>query len=203
MIELYSGTPGSGKSYHACDRIYCLLKSPIHHNIIANFPIIPPKNINGYFEYCDNENLTIEYLVEFAKKHHTTHKEKQTTIVIDEAGVKFNSRNWRDKDRLKWLDFFSQHRKLGYDIILISQADIMLDKQIRQFIEINHTHRKMAYNGKMGFIMSPLFTFVDVKTWYAMNLKLGCDFIRYSKKIANIYDSFALFNNDEMAVENG
>lgn len=195
MIELYSGTPGSGKSFHAVDRIYCVLR--IGKNVIANFPIaFPPHHKQrGDFKYLSNTDLTVSALIQYAREHHKPYKEHQTLIVIDEAGIKFNARNWQDRERLKWLEFFSQHRKFGYDIILISQADIMLDKQIRTFIEIQHIHRKMSNNGWVGLILSPLITFCDVKRWYGIDMSLGCDFIRYKHSIAKIYDSYAMFDN--------
>lgn len=200
MICLYSGTPGSGKSFHATDNIYCSLR--YGRNVIANFPFRTDKmkHCRGKFLYLDNSELTIAKLLKFAKENHKSRKEGQTLLVIDEAGVKFNARCWNDKDRLQWLDFFSQHRKFGFDIILIAQSDIMLDKQMRTFIEIEHNHRKMANNGKMGLLLSPIFTFCDVKFWYGLKIRLGCDFFRYSKRIANLYDSYMLFEkwgNDE------
>ena len=196
MINLYSGTPGSGKSFHVCNDIYDYLKFK-RKNVIANFPIQTNKikNIKGRFVYKTNDDLTIDYLLEFNNLYHKRNKENQTLIVIDEAGIKFNSRLWQDKGRLEWLNFFSQHRKFGYEIILISQSDLMLDKQIRTFIEVNHIHRKMANNGKVGLLLSPLCSFVDIKYWYGMNVKLGVDFLHYSKKIADLYDSYMLFDN--------
>lgn len=194
MISLYSGTPGSGKSYHATKEIYEWLRYK-GKNVIANFPIQPIKKQKGKFSYKSNEDLTIEYLIQFAKENHTPHRENQTLLVIDEAGIKFNSRCWNDKGRLAWLDFFSQHRKFGYQIILISQADLMLDKQIRSFIEVEHIHRKMSMNGRVGFLLSPIYTFVDIQYWYGLKLYLRMEFIRYNKKIANIYDSYMMFDN--------
>lgn len=198
MISLYSGTPGSGKSFHATQRCYDALRWA-GANVISNFPINLEKikKVKGKHIYLKNNDLTVDYLVRFCRENHKPNKESQTLLVIDEAGIKFNSRSWQDKDRLKWLDFFSQHRKLGYEIILISQSDLMLDKQIRSFIEVEHIHRSMRNNGKMGFLLSPLFTFVDIRVWYCMRMKLGVDFIRYSKRIASIYDSYMLFNEGD------
>ena len=38
------------------------------------------------------------------------------------------------------MTFFSQHRKLGFNIILITQSDRMLDKQIRSLVEDEVKH---------------------------------------------------------------
>ena len=37
--------------------------------------------------------------------------------------------------------FFSQHRKLGYRVILVAQFSEMIDKQIRALIEYEYIHR--------------------------------------------------------------
>ena len=50
--------------------------------------------------------------------------------------------------------------------------------------------------GRMGFLLSPIMSFVDVKFWYGIKLRLGMESLRYSKKIANIYDSYALFDTE-------
>lgn len=192
MIALYSGTPGSGKSFHTCEDIYYALRWQ-KKNVIANFPIKQIKKQKGIFVYKKNDELIVSYLVDFAKLHHKPFSENQTLLVIDEAGIKFNARKWADKDRLDWLNFFSQHRKLGYDVILVSQSDLMLDKQIRAFIEVNHVHRRMSSNGKLGVLLSPIFTFCDIRYFYGLGLRLGVDFLRYKKSIGNLYDTYMMF----------
>ena len=57
MIALYSGTPGSGKSFHTCEDIYYALRWQ-KKNVIANFPIKPIKKQKGRFVYKKNDQLT-------------------------------------------------------------------------------------------------------------------------------------------------
>ena len=67
MICLYSGTPGSGKSYHVTEQIFYSLR--FGRNVIANFPIRVDKikKCRGKFLYLDNQHMTIKALLEFAK----------------------------------------------------------------------------------------------------------------------------------------
>jgi zona occludens toxin (predicted ATPase) len=197
MIELYSGTPGSGKSFHACQKIYNRLKYT-DSGVVANFPIKLPKKFKskGYFNYVSNDDMTIDYLLWYSQEFNRKGREHEALIVIDEAGIKFNSRQWNSPDRFQWLNFFSQHRKLGYDIILISQSDNMIDKQIRSFIEVQDLHRKVTSGGiatTIAFI--GMGQFINIRTYYGNKYRIGVEHIRYSKKIADIYDSFALFND--------
>lgn len=203
MIELYSGTPGSGKSYHACRRIIDAFR--MNKNVIANFPVKPGKRYlwkkrspyrgAGYFEYVPNHELTVKFLLEFSKQAHIPKKEHQTLVVIDEAGHVFNSRTWQDKDRLHWLNFFALHRHFGFDFILVAQQDIMLDKQIRSLIEFEVHHRSVKSSGLVGFVMLLAGNFIAVTTYYGNKMNIGSEFIRYRKSVGEIYDTFAVFND--------
>lgn len=196
MIELYSGTPGSGKSLHCAYEIISALK--MGKNVIANFPIDlgyfkkPPR---GKFYYIPNSKISIKILKCFSKSRHKAFKENQTLFVLDECGILFNPRSWKDSDRTKWLEFFSQHRKLGYNILLISQADIMIDKQIRAQIEIEHKHRSVRNYKTFGFLISLIVggLFMNVQYWYPCRLKIGTSFFLYNGKKAKIYDTFRIF----------
>lgn len=219
MIELYSGTPGSGKSFHATQKIYYLLRAK--KRVISNYDInldacrqnflqywasklfrckIKGTKHLGEFCYKSNAELTVGFLKEYARKNHNRRKEGQTTVVIDECGIIFNPRTFRQSDRLEWIEFFSLHRHYGYNFILISQTDRMLDRQIRGFLEYEHRHRKVNNFGIGGLVLS-LFCmgslFVDVKLWYGLREKVGADWIRYSHRISSLYDTMFLDGGDD------
>lgn len=194
MIYLYSGTPGSGKSYHATVDILRKLrrktKGKIKMNrVISNYSLDVK---SSDFYYLDNSELTIQYLKEFALKNHVAGVEGQTLVVIDEAQIHFNSRNWNSNSniRMEWLTFFSQHRKYGYNFILIAQYDLMIDKQIRCLIEYQVAH--MVINNYFRFL--PLKFFLAVTRWYGQRMKLAHEIIMFRKKVSAAYNSFATFN---------
>ncbi len=95
MISLYTGTPGSGKSYHATERIDINLKQGV--NVICNYKIKTNRSHRGDFVYLDNNNFSVKYLVEYAINNHDLDgdkpKEHQTLIVVDEAAVVFPSKD--------------------------------------------------------------------------------------------------------------
>ena len=139
MIYFYSGTPGSGKSLHVAIDIFRKLR--FKKNVIATFPINISMVSNkgkrkiGNFVYKDVSELTVQFLFDYALEHHVIGKEGQTLVVIDECQILFNPREFGKKDRLQWITFFTQHRKLGYNFILISQFDRLVDRQIRFLFE--------------------------------------------------------------------
>lgn len=219
MIHLYSGTPGSGKSFHATQKIFYRLRN--HGNVICNYPINtdncsysflgywlnkrttkykPHKRKLGNFDYVDNSQLTVSYLKEYAKKNHKRGKESQTLVVIDECGIMFNPRTFSRSDRLEWIQFFSLHRHYGYDFILISQSDRMVDRQIRSFFEYEHKHRNVGHFKLFGHLLALICggsLFIDVTTFYCLREKVSSDFFRFSKRVASLYDSYALYDVGE------
>lgn len=199
-ITLYSGTPGSGKSYHAASEIWNWLRFR-DRGLICNFPLngkILKERKRCRFDYVDNRDLTVDFLKDYASTYHKVGIERQTLVVIDEAQVLFNARTFAAKDRQEWCTFFSQHRKYGYDFILIAQYDRMLDRQIRCLLEYEVRHRKLNNYGFGGFFLS-LFTglstwFIAIQYWYGGNgLKLDSSMIKFSKKKADLYNSYELF----------
>lgn len=199
MIYFYSGTPGSGKSLHVARDIYFRLnRNKKYPNVVANFNINTNmiKNKNSKFIYKDNSELTVSFLVNYALKHHKIGIENQTLVVVDECSVIWNSRQWQsNSDRMEWLKFFVQHRKLGYNFILISQSDGQIDKQIRSLFEYEIRHRKVN-NFKIGKFL-PFSTFASVTYWYGMKERLGVEFFTYKKKWGKFYDSYGTFELDD------
>lgn len=204
MIYFYSGTPGSGKSYHVAKDIYFQLNHG--KNVIANFDInydLITSKKKGFFFYKDNFDLTVDWLLDFSRLCHRRDKrgkiiEGQTWLVIDECQLTFNCRSWNDRSRQQWANFFTQHRKYGYNIILISQFDRLVDRQIRSLIEYEYRHRKINNFGTVGFFLG-LFSlghplFISVEYWYGVKEKCGTSFFYGRKKYYRMYDSYKLFD---------
>lgn len=208
MIELYSGTPGSGKSLHLARKVRDSLKFSC--NVIGTFHINKKnlwKNSKYEYTYINIYDLTPQYLYNYYQEHKKElkpHIEGSFLLVIDECQRIFNSREWQtNANRKDWITFFAEHRHLGFNVILISQTDIMIDRQIRSLIEYNTLHRKVDNLGFFGKFLS-LFTgqFVCVKTWYAIKgYNLGSEFIRGNKKLFEFYDTFEDFGLDRCEVQ--
>lgn len=197
MISLYSGTPGSGKSLHIAQVIYD--RSRFHRPTLGNFDVrndlLPDSDT---YLYVPNEELTYDFLVSFSVSYFRQHKYKEGSIlvIIDEAQLLFNSREWNKADRFGWIKFFTQHRKLGYNIIMVSQFDKMLDKQIRCLFEYEYIHRKISnfgWKGKLVSVWTGNRLFLAVKFWYPLKTKVGQESFLYKRKYGELYDTNFLF----------
>lgn len=195
MIYFYSGTPGSGKSLHVAKDIYNKLFIQ-KKNVIANFDInrefYNKKKRKGQFTYASNDELSADYFYDYAKKNHVLGKEAQTLVIIDECQILFNARSWSDKGRMDWINFFTQHRKCGYNFILISQFDRLVDRQIRSLFEYEVKHRKV--NNFKAASLLPVSTFCAVEYWYGVRERVGSSFFIYQKKYGSLYDTFKNFS---------
>jgi zona occludens toxin (predicted ATPase) len=211
MIYLYSGTPGSGKSLDCARMIYYTLKRK--RPVICNFEINTQYVDNAdLFTYVRNDELTPEFLMDYANEYFKGRKVKEgaITLVIDECQMMFNSRDWSKADRQGWNTFFQIHRHYGYDIVLIAQFDRMIDRQIRSLIEYEIVHRKVSNFGWKGkflcvLMLSPVL-FVRKKVWYPMKERCDAQYFRAHKKFYRLYDTFKLSYDDncctsEVAVE--
>lgn len=199
MIYLYSGTPGSGKSLHAAERIaaWSRLGSPV----ICNFECNLEKFKRAKFTYLSNSKLTPKALIQISRDHFKgkTIKEGSLLLIVDEAQILFNAREWNKPGQKEWIEFFTQHRKYGYDIILIAQFDRMLDRQIRSLLEYEYIHRKMSCFGIQGKLMSLFFggsTIMCVKYWYPIKEKISSELLHARKRHFQIYDTYNTFKSD-------
>lgn len=203
MIELFSGTPGSGKSLHAAERIYWRLWAG--KPVIANFCIEPAyigQRYKDNFFYCPNERLTPEVLYEFSNTYFSEQgnkfKEDSILVVIDECQLLFNARAWSRSDRAGWLSFFTQHRKYGFLVLLVAQNDRMLDRQVRSLIEYEEVHRKVSNFGMFGAILKFIFrkeVFFAIRRWYPIKERVDMYMFTARKRYYRLYDTRATFDS--------
>lgn len=204
MISLYSGTPGSGKSLHTAKDIRDRLQTKnciTLGNFYINARTVKPKKRRGTYIFVENYRLTPQRLIDFSRRlsRHLGRrlKEGELMLYIDEAQLLFNSRDWQTKERQSWLSFFTQHRHFGYDIVLISQFDRMLDRQIRGLIEYDFVHRKISRAGRFGAFLGFITggnLFVTIKFWYPIHEKVSSEFFLGNKKLYDLYDSYNCFD---------
>lgn len=212
MIYFYSGRPGSGKSLHCAKMI-----DQYHRrgrNVICNFEVNQDfwkkkkckKNdmLNDYalVKEVSNTELTVDFLMDFADKYHKRNSrgqiiEKQTLLIIDECQTMFNSRSWNQKGRSAWVIFFTQHRKFGYTVILVSQHKDLIDKQIRHIFQHDYEHRNVKNFKVFGWLLATLcggnLFFIPVKSMDT-GKKDHTEVMLASKKYYKLYDSYKIFD---------
>lgn len=203
-VYLYSGTPGSGKSYHATADIrdkVVYKRNPVvcNYDLSHDMP-----RYDELFHYLPNDAIDPDWLVQFSRDWFADHRfrEDEILLVLDECQLIFNSREWSNPRRMAWLQFFSQHRHYGYKVILIAQSDKMVDRQFRALFEYETIHRKLANFGLGGKVLS-LFAlgrvFTAVTTYYGLKERIGVRFFVLRKGVTGLYDSYSTFRRLDAA----
>lgn len=147
----------------------------------------------------ENDSLTVDFLKEYSRKYFSDnpYKEGCIKLYIDECQLIFNAREWNARNRKDWITFFTQHRKLGYDVYLIAQFDTMIDKQLRALVEYEIKHRKVNNFGWFGRFISLFFigrpVVCAVTYWYPMKQRLSSEWIIGGKRLYSIYDTSKIF----------
>jgi hypothetical protein len=140
-------------------------------------------------------------------------KEGRGRLVLDEAHNWLNARTW-DADetgqaktraeatarRLQVVRLFSQHRKLGWHVDLITQDEQNLDRQVRALFEY-HVHLKNLRRFRLFGLLPvvPFNVFVAVTTWHDRDKsRLGVETFLLNRKLASCYDTTATSHGLEL-----
>lgn len=200
-IYLYTGTPGSGKSLHMAKLIYWHVKTgrPVLANFEINEDMFSGKSSS--FTYVPFEHMRPETFERYAKWYFgecgNKFGEGKIHLFWDEAQIMLNSRTWRENQR--FIPFFTQHRKLGYDIYLVCQNHEMLDKQVRALVEYEVSHRKVNNVGLFGKVVSLCALGHPVvcanTSWYGQRMRLSSEFMLGTAKYYRLYDTFKIFQS--------
>jgi len=138
VIYLLTGAPGAGKSTVAVQRAIWKYAAE-GRRVVANFPMDfapicgnPQSKLSRSTCYVIPDRPTREDLEGLGQGGE--HEEVAGLLIVDEAGSWLNARTWQGKDRDAIIDWLTQSRKRRWDVILIAQAAVMLDKQVREAV---------------------------------------------------------------------
>lgn len=167
MIAFFTGTPGSGKTYEAVEKIVFNLKTG--RKVYTN--------IDGMEDDRHQEALKnlagLNDLQFFEQFHHLgsyVNKEKEpdlendpdgkinlawfwkyceqgSLIVMDEVQKIFGCRDTRMKHNADFSDWASTHRHNGYDLMIITQNAERVEVGVRSLTEWNYVFRKVNFFG--------------------------------------------------------
>lgn len=205
-VKAYLGVPGSGKSLHVMDDIYWYSMNR-KALILTNFEVQPPKRARASFRQLPfGELAATDVLSEiraWTEEGHRIESEGQILVVIDEAQIPFNNREWNKSGRQDWIRLFIQHRKLGIRFVLVVQSLGMLDKQIQAVVETTAHHMRVNSYGWFGRLVSlltlgrPVCMCIYRLPFYGSSSAgiIGRELIVGRKRLYRMYDTHALFSD--------
>lgn len=227
MIEIQQGTPGSGKSAVAVARAMMHLKKG--GVVAANFSLVDgwaetvaskmlisrlpfglgdeyrhkkACSLHGRYFRVDSldaiRSINPRELAVDLYEDKGGYSEGAGLLILDEAQLVFNSRKWQDN--LPWIEFFTQHRKLGWNVVLIAHTQEMIDSQIRPLAEYESRFRNLQKIKFpiLGLPLSPFPMFLVIKRYAGLGAGASVvadrDVFPLPLWAAKLYDSLEVFS---------
>lgn len=211
MIALVTGPPGSGKSYYAVRKAVDSLERGKF--VITNVPmtpdwqdkvadhhplrwVIPGRRRKLKAQWRGRLMHIGDDFSALRRIRMKGSKEGRGVVVLDEAHVWMNSRLWRDDDRLDIVNWFSMHRKLGFDVYLITQDANNIDRQVRALFEYHVHLRNLRMMKVAGVPVSPINLFLAIWKWHAAKgavVKREAYRLNWTKKL---YDTMGMYGEN-------
>jgi hypothetical protein len=130
-----TGKLGGGKTLYAVYKAFEALAQG--RKVAANVDLFPELVLSPWRDQT-NVNLfrvpdhpTRAHLDVLGCGNETNDETRNGILILDECGTMLNARNYRDDGRQDLINWFLHARKLGWDLMFISQSHLMIDKQIR------------------------------------------------------------------------
>lgn len=177
-IRLYSGLPGSGKTYRI---VYDLMYGDLlkKYYIFCNIPELKIENpmLKKYGENTDIENYNEIFTLQYQKEISDEVKQKYNKNIlwiIDEC----DKIGFGTEKNAKIKEWLSMHRHMGQDIYLISQNRFNINKELANLIEVE-------IQGKKGFIFNAF-----IYSWLSNGERFALDRLPKKKEVYKSYRSF-------------
>ena len=130
-----TGKLGGGKTLFAVQQAVNRLEKGL--KVAANVDLYPERFFKPWWDQSRVRFMRVpdrpsrEDLDALGIGNETSDETKNGLLILDEAATILNARTFQNEGRSDMIDWFLHARKLGWDLIFISQSLSMLDKQIR------------------------------------------------------------------------
>lgn len=163
MITVVTGTPGSGKS---CYGVVSMLDKLASGGMVATniavdrrffrvaarrnpSNLVSPRRYAHALDRIERSFAQIDQPEQMRLIWPRDQREGSTLIVVDESYGVLDGRDYRGAERKAWIDWLTQHRKLGVDVMFICQHVEMLDVNVRRLaqfeVRLRDLRRARAY----------------------------------------------------------
>lgn len=117
-------------------------------------------------------------------------------FIWDEIHLELNARDWK-RTSGRMIQFFSMSRKLGYDVIIISQLRSAVDRQMRDLADVSYELKNLKFFKFFGVSLAPNVGLL-VKRWankgfeHGGGMFVGAGIVRYGSFQKMFYNTLQL-----------
>jgi hypothetical protein len=125
--------------------------------------------------------------------------ERRVFVVIDEAQLFLNAREWRKN--APWVQLFTQHRKMGLDLLLIAHHIKFVDSQARDLISYVSRVVNLQEDWRIPLldIRFPFPFFIYTTKPRVGGGRGSWRLLRFNPAISEMYDSYEIFAHDALS----
>lgn len=208
MITVVTGTPGSGKSCYGviamADKLATggnvatnvALTDRFHRSVARRNPLsmASPGRYRRALASVTARCVELQEPADMRLVWPVDRREGSTLVVIDEAYGLLDGRDFRASDRKDWIDWLTQHRKLGLDVMFIVQHYEMLDSNVRRLAEYEVRLRDLRRARAYGLVPTPVPASVAHWFWSSMSSKPTRTQIFRPGRAHGLFDTKATLN---------
>jgi hypothetical protein len=200
MIELYEGRLGGGKTYSATVRMVDHVRrgGVVCTNVEIKWDAVKDYIAKQFGLVAEDEQfipLTDDEIGLFHRHTPSGTPELPVLVVIDEAHLTFNARDFAQTDKLyrETLTFLTQSRKVNTDVIFIAQSVLNMDKQFMRLVQFIWRFRDLGKWKIPGLgIKYPFKQLLAVQFDYDGKTILQRSFVNKDKRIFGLYNTNSL-----------
>ena len=215
MLAFVTGPPGSGKTLYAVEAIVDALSEGkevwTNVELITCWPALLA--MRGWRRWMSDSRIASRAARLLELYHFCASvddfpqaraRESSRLCVIDEAQLWFNCRDWQKRSEVRaWLAWFSQHRKFGCDVLLVTQDLKMVDAQIRSLSEqeircwslVRWSWGCLGFTFPVGFILTWIFGPLMWRraSFCGMPFRLWSQISPVFHSVARLYDTTQIY----------
>jgi hypothetical protein len=133
-----------------------------------------------------------------------TDKEHTRLFVWDEIHLELNAREWKSTS-MKVIQFFSMSRKLGFDVLMITQLKSALDRQVRDLAEEVYELKNLANYRPLGYrifphvgLLSKRYADAGSDAGVKKGMFMGFQIVRYNSEYISFYDTLQMLTKKQL-----
>ncbi len=222
-VELIQGHTGSGKSHAAMLRVYehlleggvvglnfrltedwAYIFASIHPHVLDGSSSIKEVAESVYNRcFFIGDVATLEELCRLYSGRcigpAAERYERKVLVVIDEAQLYLNAREWRKN--APWIQLFTQHRKMGLDLILLAHHIRFIDAQARELISMVSRVMNLQEDFRVPLldIRFPWPFFIYITKPRLSGGRGSWRLLRFNLAVAEMYDTHEIFAFDTLS----
>lgn len=181
MISIYTGIPGSGKTYHAVTQIINYIKAG--RRVYTNIRGIKGEEIAKFLDWSIYEHLLYILDDDEIKKCYL-YLPNNSLLVLDEYQNIYPVTDYAVNTSA--VNFFTTHRHKGIDVILITQSTSLGEKRLTALSEEYHDFRKLSFLGASNRYRHACFMGATDNQQAHMYTKI----CKYDPRVFKIYSSY-------------